>query len=126
MIFENIAHITNKNAFLELINIYIRLVEVTAQRYNRTIPPTLHTNSFILSELEDMGIISDANQINALQFSLKKDYTRFISCVNFFLENIIAKTKCAKIENETSKTSLFFASFFLLASGFVKCKLNAD
>ncbi len=39
---------------------------------------------------------------------------------------IIAKTKCAKIENETSKTSLFFASFFLLASGFVKCKLNAD
>lgn len=40
--------------------------------------------------------------------------------------SIIAKTKCAKIENETSKTSLFFASFFLLASGFVKCKLNAD
>lgn len=87
MIFEDIAHITNKNAFLELINIYIRLVEVTAQRYNRTIPHILHTNSFILSELEDMGIVSDANQINALQFFLKKDYTRFISCVNFFLEN---------------------------------------
>lgn len=42
------------------------------------------------------------------------------------IECIIAKTKCAKIENETSKTSLFFAFFFLLASGFVKCKLNAD
>ncbi len=94
MIFENIAHITNKNAFLELINIYIRLVEVTAQRYNRTIPPTLHTNSFILSELEDMGIISDANQINALQFSLKKDYTRFISCVNFFLEKKVWRGEC--------------------------------
>ena len=44
----------------------------------------------------------------------------------FIDQFIIAKTKCAKSENETSKTSLFFASFFLLASGFVKCKLNAD
>ena len=30
----------------------------------------------------------------------------------FFYPFIIAKTKCAKIENETSKTSLFFASQF--------------
>lgn len=49
-----------------------------------------------------------------------------LSLLNILQYNIIAKTKCAKIENETSKTSLFFASFFLLASGFVKCKLNAD
>lgn len=87
MIFENIAHITNKNAFLELINIYIRLVEVTAQRYKRTIDFVSQTNSLILSELEDMGIISGTNQVNLLQNYIKNDYNRFISSIGFYLSN---------------------------------------
>ena len=63
---------------------------------------------------------------NYLKETELQDMGRLVNAVLDMAERIIAKTKCAKIENETSKTSLFFASFFLLASGFVKCKLNAD
>ncbi len=69
---------------------------------------------FIISTVD----INYAQHMKFNGISMGETPTVFIS--------IIAKTKCAKIENETSKTSLFFASFFLLASGFVKCKLNAD
>ena len=72
-----------------------------------------------------------ASKVRMALFEIVPGYV--ISDVKFYTDTeatsttaIIAKTKCAKIENETSRTSLFFASFFLLASGFVKCKLNAD
>ena len=39
-------------------------------------------------------------------------FESYVHILNHFLPNIIAKTKCAKIENETSKTYLFFASQF--------------
>lgn len=46
--------------------------------------------------------------------------------VGYKHRNIIAKTKRAEIENEMSKTSLFFASFFLLHLLGFEQQLNAD
>lgn len=127
MIFENITHITNKSAFIELINIYIRLVEVTAQRYKQSIPHVMHANSFILSELKDMGIISDKEQIEALQIILKKDYTHFIDCVNFFIANrelfdetiykLSNKYRKKRQEIEANSNKPTFADFFAGAGG---------
>ena len=43
---------------------------------------------------------------------MKAQYEEYVSEVFDVEASIIAKTKCAKIENETSKTYLFFASQF--------------
>ena len=53
MIFEPIKYVENKDFFLELIDTYIRLVEVTAERNKMVIPQTRDTKVYIESVLEE-------------------------------------------------------------------------
>ena len=87
MIFENIKHITNKDSFLELTDVYVRLVEVTAERNKMVIQDSdiISTNAF--DEIRNMGIISSKDDVTLLKQILKKSFEHFISCVSFYLKN---------------------------------------
>lgn len=87
MIFENIKHITNKDSFLELTDVYVRLVEVTAERNKMVIQDSdiISTNAF--DEIRNMGIISSKDDVALLKQILKKSFEHFISCVSFYLKN---------------------------------------
>ena len=54
MIFETVSQIRNKEEFLEKILIYIRLVEVIAERETLLIPAIEQPSDAIVSELKDM------------------------------------------------------------------------
>lgn len=87
MIFENIQHISSKEEFLEKILIYIRLVEVTAERNNLTLPYNVKVSSNLLKELTSIGIIANKDDMAELQKLIKPLYQRFVCCVDFYLHN---------------------------------------
>lgn len=87
MIFENIQHISSKEEFLEKILVYIRLVEVTAERNNLTLPSDVEVSSNLVKELISIGIIVNKEDVAELQKLIKPLYQRFVCCVNFYLHN---------------------------------------
>ena len=87
MIFENIQHISSKEEFLEKILVYIRLVEVTAERNNLTLPSDVEVSSNLVKELISIGIIVNKEDLAELQKLIKPLYQRFVCCVNFYLHN---------------------------------------
>lgn len=87
MIFEKITNISNKEEFLEKILIYIRLVEVIAERDNISIPSIEQPSDIVLSELKDMGIIDSDEEIKLLKKTVAANYNRFLSAINFYLSN---------------------------------------
>ena len=127
MIFENAGHISNKNAFVELITIYIRIVEVTAQKYNKCIVEYPTPDSFILSELKDMGIIDAVTQIDILRKILGDRFLHFISCINFYLKHkgyfddtikkLSNKNRKLLQDKETHSNKPTFVDFFAGAGG---------
>lgn len=87
MIFENIQHISSKEEFLEKILVYIRLVEVTAERNKLTIPSDVEVSSNLVKELISIGIIVNKEDVTELQKLIKPLYQRFVCCVDFYLHN---------------------------------------
>ena len=87
MIFENIQHISSKEEFLEKILVYIRLVEVTAERNNLTLPSDVEVSSNLVKELISIGIIVNKEDVAELQKLIKPLYHRFVCCVDFYLHN---------------------------------------
>ena len=87
MIFENVKHITNKDSFLELTNVYVRLVEVTAERNKMIVQDSDIVSKNVFEELCNMGLISSQDDISPLQNILNKSFNHFISCVSFYLNN---------------------------------------
>lgn len=87
MIFENIQHISSKEEFLEKILVYIRLVEVTAERNNLTIPSDVEVSGNLVKELISIGIIVNKEDVAELQKLIKPLYQRFVCCVDFYLHN---------------------------------------
>ncbi|MCD8290401.1 MAG: DNA cytosine methyltransferase [Prevotella sp.] len=88
MIFENVKFITENKEFLEKVLLYIRIVEVIAEKNKLNIFPTYSQMDIgTIQEIEDMGIISSEADLTQLKAILKENYFRFISCVNFFLLN---------------------------------------
>ena len=85
MIFESVNQISRKDEFLEKIQIYERLVEVFAERLNLTIDTIKDSNSDIVDELSNIGVITRADDVSTLRSILNKDYSHFISCVAFYL-----------------------------------------
>lgn len=85
MIFENIDQITNKEEFLEKILIYIRLVEVLAERENIIIPKVSAPSYVMIEEMKDMGIISSDWDIMLLKKIIAGNYERFLSALSFYL-----------------------------------------
>ena len=57
MIFESVNKITSKDDFLEKILIYIRLVEVFAERNGLVVEDVKEPTSAITSEMANIGVI---------------------------------------------------------------------
>ena len=87
MIFENIQHISSKEEFLEKVLIYIRLVEVTAERSSLALPDNVEISTNLVKELISMGIIANKDDMAELQKLIKPLYKRLVSCVYFYLHN---------------------------------------
>ena len=85
MIFENVTRLTSKEEFVEKILIYIRLVEVIAERDKIIIPQTPTTSKEVVKELQDMGVIEEETELTDLKRVVGNEYTRFISSVAFYL-----------------------------------------
>ena len=84
MIFESVNKITSKDDFLEKILIYIRLVEVFAERNGLVVEDVKEPTSAITSEMANIGVIECEDDIEALKRLLKKEYYRFIRCIAFY------------------------------------------
>lgn len=87
MIFESVNNIKNKEEFLEKILIYIRLVEVIAERTHSSMPTIDTVSNTMISELKDMGIITDEGDLSALKVIVSNNYQRFLSSLAFYLHN---------------------------------------
>ena len=87
MIFEKVTNITKKDEFLEKILIYIRLVEVLAEREGMVVPQIETPSDTVVSEMVDMGVISSGEDIKQLKKMVGANYIRFISSVDFYLDN---------------------------------------
>ena len=87
MIFESIAHIKSKDEFVEKILIYIRLVEVIAEREQIMIPAVLTLSDEMLSEMMDMGIVRTNEDIPLLRKTISGLYDRFVSSLSFYLSH---------------------------------------
>ena len=87
MIFESVNNRKNKEEFLEKILIYIRLVEVIAERTHSSMPTIDTVSNTMISELKDMGIITDESDLSSLKVIVSNNYQRFLSSLAFYLHN---------------------------------------
>ena len=87
MIFDKVTKIQSKEEFLEKILIYIRLVEVVAERDKIEILPISTPSEVMILEMKDMGIIESDDEITPLKKVLSINYTRFLSALNFYLSH---------------------------------------
>lgn len=140
MIFEPIKYVENKDFFLELIDTYIRLVEVTAESNKMVIPQISTVSEIVTDELIEMGIITDGSEHNLLRNYLKSNYIKFISSVAFYVGNralfgnYMDKLSNAKrrhlqdIEAKSGKPSFvdFFAGAGGLSCGFLQAGYRVD
>lgn len=126
MIFEGVTHIQNKDAFLEKILIYIRIVEVIAERNGKAIKDSLLSDD-ITKELLSMGVIRVASEVSMLEKLDVDLYGRFINSVGFYLNNEylfgdilykLSNEKRKKIQKEEEhKGKPTFVDFFAGAGG---------
>lgn len=127
MIFETIHNIANKDEFLEKILIYIRLVEVFAERHGLIVSGVEHITPDILCELCEIGVVSNEEDCVALKALLKKTYPHFIDCVAFavfhkkqmgtLLDKLSNKKRKEKQEAEAKNNKPTFVDFFAGAGG---------
>lgn len=134
MIFENINNISSKDEFLEKVLIYIRLVEVVAERNSYVLPSDSVINTDVINELISIGILSESNDITKLKIVTKGLYQRLINCVNFYLNHkeafggLLDKLSNSKrrdlqiAEQNNNKPTIvdFFAGAGGLSCGFVQ------
>ena len=85
MIFEDVGHITNKEEFLEKILVYIRLVEVLAERENISIPQVSIPSVDMIKEMKDMGVLYSEEDLTLLKKTTAGNYDRFLSALSFHL-----------------------------------------
>lgn len=86
MIFSEINKIVDKDKFLEKILIYIRIVEVIAEKNNKTVSQAILKRE-IVDEIKDMGIIKCTDDLLLLEKLIKPNYKRFINSVGFYVQN---------------------------------------
>lgn len=134
MIFESVEHIINKDSFLEKLYVYIRLVEVFAEQNKYAINTIKDADDAVVAELVDMGVVKGIDGVEKLNKLLKQDYSRFISCVRFYLEKkelfgtLLDKLSNKKRKNLQEKEMMsakptfvdFFAGAGGLSCGFVQ------
>lgn len=126
MIFSSIKNTDNKDEILEKILVYIRIVEVIAEK-NKASIPSASISETIISELKDMGVIDTAEDLPILKNIAKDLYARFINCVSFYITNQkifgnqldkLNDKKRKQIQDEfKKKLRPTFADFFAGAGG---------
>lgn len=134
MIFEDVGHITNKEEFLEKILVYIRLVEVLAERENISIPQVSIPSVDMIKEMKDMGVLYSEGDLTLLKKTIAGIYDRFLSALSFYLahqqlygnqlDNLNNKKRkeLQKKEAKTHKPKMvdFFAGAGGLSCGFTQ------
>lgn len=85
MIFEKVTQLTNKEEFIEKILIYIRFVEVIAERNGIKIPTISVPSEEMIAEMSDMGLIDESDDVKELKKIVSVYYLRFLSAVSFYL-----------------------------------------
>lgn len=86
MIYSSIKNTINKDEILERILVYIRIVEVIAEKNNALIPSAFMSEA-IITELKDMGVIDTEGDLPVLKKATKDLYARLINCVSFYIAN---------------------------------------
>lgn len=89
MIFESVKHITKKKEFQELILIYIRMIEIIANKNKMTVAIISEPSYAACSELISMGIIETSEDLVILKKVLGANYIHLISSVEFYINNKI-------------------------------------
>ena len=87
MIFEKVTQLTSKDEFLEKILIYIRLVEVIAKREHLIVDKIKSPSSNSVTEMKEMGIIENDEDLKLLSRVLGNNYSRFVSAIELFLSH---------------------------------------
>lgn len=88
MIFNSIEKIKDKSDlcyYLELIDVYCRLVEVFCEK-NR-LPLSNKENKNLINEFIDMGLIDKPQEVTKLSNVLGKEYERLKTCTSTYLNN---------------------------------------
>ena len=84
MIFTPVNKIDSKDEYLEKILVYIRIVEVIAER-NKEVVPKAAVSDAVIDEIVDMGILCSCEDIVLLEKFLKNEYVRFVNSVSYYL-----------------------------------------
>lgn len=86
MIFSSVKNTKNKDEIIEIILVFIRIVEVIAEKYKALIPPAIMSEP-ILDEIKNLGVIENEEDLSCLKNITKDLYDRLISCVSFYIAN---------------------------------------
>ena len=126
MIFTPVNKIDSKDEYLEKILVYIRIVEVIAER-NKDVVPKATVSDAVIDEIVDMGILCSREDIILLEKFLKNEYVRFVNCISYYLThkklfgNLLDKLSNKKrklIQEEYKKENRpTYADFFAGAGG---------
>jgi DNA (cytosine-5)-methyltransferase 1 len=85
---DNLHDKTYKDQFLELVNVYIRLVECHTKKVNITIKHCDCISDIIIKELMAMGVLNKSFGLDDLRLVLGDElFIRFVDCVNCYLSN---------------------------------------
>lgn len=127
MIFHPVNKIKDKADFVEKILIYIRLVEVFAERNKLVLSEYSVPEVQICEELADMGVIERKSDLSLLKKILLDDYIRFMNALSIailhknemgdLLDKLSNKKRKALQEKEKSKNKPNFVDFFAGAGG---------
>lgn len=127
MIFFPVNKIDNKADLVEKVLVYIRLVEVFAERNKLDINNGSASNAQICKELVDMGVIEKENDLSLLKKVLLEEYDRFIKALSFaithknevgsLLDKLNNKKRLALQNKEKKKSKPNFVDFFAGAGG---------
>lgn len=127
MIFIPVNKINDKADFVEKVLVYIRLVEVFAERNKLDINDGSASNAQICKELVDMGVIEKENDLSLLKKVLLEECDRFIKALSFaithknevgsLLDKLNNKKRLALQNKEKKKSKPNFVDFFAGAGG---------
>lgn len=127
MIFEQVNHITRKREFIELISVYIRIVEVIAEHNHLVVERVVSPSRDVCYEMKDMGIIETREDLFSLKQAIGSSYVRFVSAVSFYLNNKtlfgdvlnrLSNKHRKELQEKAKKTKApLFADFFAGAGG---------
>ena len=87
MIFEKITQLTSKEEFIEKILIYIRLVEVVAERKGFNIPKVSVPSEDMIVEMMEMGLLDKSEDIKDIN-KIVDENTRLLEDLNRINETV--------------------------------------